>query len=83
MNKTDLLFDLERATKHEAYCQELIDMIDDGIEPLDMTADHAAITTLALRQLGQALRRRINAIDHQLTTDDDPRSEYGYDPANS
>lgn len=65
MSKKHLLDELSRLQEHEQQCCDLIDLIEDGTQDLDLSADMETITLTALVILSDTIARKTQAL-HNL-----------------
>ena len=62
MSEQRLLDELTQLEEHEQQCHDLIDLIEDGTQDLDLSADMETITLAALGILSDTIARKIGAI---------------------
>ena len=65
MSEQRLLDELTRLEEHEQQCCDLIDLIEDGTQDLDLSADMETITLTALVILSDTIARKKQAL-HNL-----------------
>ena len=65
MSEQRLLDELTRLEEHEQQCCDLIDLIEDGTQDLDLSADMETITLTALVILSDTIARKNQAL-HNL-----------------
>lgn len=63
MSKQELLDELSRLQDHEMECNRLINLIEDGTQDLDLTADMETITLASLNVLSDTIARKIGALN--------------------
>ena len=63
MSEQRLLDELTRLEEHEQQCCDLIDLIEDGTQDLDLSADMETITLTALGILSDVIARKIGALN--------------------
>lgn len=62
MSKQQLLDELSRLQNHEMACDRLINLIEDGTQDLDLSADMETITLASLNVLSDTIARKIGAL---------------------
>ena len=65
MSKQRLLDELTRLEAYEQQCCDLVDLIEDGTQDLDLSADMETITLAALGILSDVIARKNQAL-HDL-----------------
>ena len=65
MSEQRLLDELTQLEEHEQQCHDLIDLIEDGTQDLDLSADMETITLAALGILSDVIARKNQAL-HNL-----------------
>lgn len=66
MSKQDLLAELSRLQEREAECERLINLIEDGDQDLDLSADMGTISLAILNTISESISRRIQHVDHLI-----------------
>jgi len=69
MSKQDLLAELSRLQEREAECERLINLIEDGDQDLDLSADMGTISLAVLNTISESISRRIQHVDHLIEAD--------------
>lgn len=63
MSKQELLDELSRLHAISWSCNRLIDLVEDGTQDLDLTADMETITLASLNVLSDTIARKIGALN--------------------
>ena len=66
MSKQDLLAELSRLQEREAECERLVNLIEDGDQDLDLSADMGTISLAVLNTISESISRRIQHVDHLI-----------------
>lgn len=66
MSTQDLVDELARLQEREAECDRLINLIADGTQDLDLSADMGTISLAVLNLISDSISRRIQHVDHLI-----------------
>jgi len=62
----DLAAELSRLQYHEMECDRLINLIEDGTQDLDLSADMETITLASLNVLSDTIAQKIGALNNLI-----------------
>ena len=66
MSEQRLLDELNRLEEYEQQCCDLIDLIEDGTQDLDLSADMETITLATLNVLSDTIARKNQALNNLI-----------------